>query len=235
MEKSDRVILHGMWASTYSRWVEIALKLKGIPYEYIEEDLQTKSQSLLQLNPVHKKVPVLVHNGKPIAESLVILEYIDETWKNSPRLLPDDPYGRAQVRFWVSYITQQLFESTGKVMSREGEAQAEAVKETRGRIRVLEEGLKTHFSMDQDSSEVGGNDSALVDIILVSTLGVHEAYSEALGVEIIDPVETPVTFSRVERVRELPEFKEVAPPHDMFVKRMRNYRQGRLERAVTSS
>ncbi|KHN06984.1 Putative glutathione S-transferase [Glycine soja] len=49
---------------------------------------------LLKYNPVYKKVPVFVHNEKPIAESLVIVEYIDETWKNNP-ILPSDPYQRA--------------------------------------------------------------------------------------------------------------------------------------------
>uniref|UniRef100_A0A7N2LA51 Glutathione S-transferase n=1 Tax=Quercus lobata TaxID=97700 RepID=A0A7N2LA51_QUELO len=109
MEKQNEVALFGTWASAFCKRVELALKIKGIPYEYVEEDLTNKSESLLHYNPVHKKVPVLVHNGKPISESLVILEYIDECWNNTPKLLPEDPYQRAKVRFWVNFVDHQDF------------------------------------------------------------------------------------------------------------------------------
>lgn len=66
--------------------VELALKIKGIIFEYLEEDLIKKD-----LNPVIKKVPVLVHNGKPLCESLVTVEYIDETWPNGLQFLLKDP------------------------------------------------------------------------------------------------------------------------------------------------
>ena len=85
-----------------------SLKLKGIPYEYVEEDLKNKSVLLLRHNRVHKKAPVPVHNGKSIAESLIILEYIEECWNTTPKLLPEDPHQRAKVRFWANYYDQKV-------------------------------------------------------------------------------------------------------------------------------
>ncbi|KAK9996068.1 hypothetical protein SO802_020754 [Lithocarpus litseifolius] len=84
-----------MWVSPFVRLEKLALEIKGIQYEYVEEDLKNKSSVLLEYNLIHKKVPILVLNGKPIVESFIILEYIDETWKNDPQFLPEDPYKRA--------------------------------------------------------------------------------------------------------------------------------------------
>lgn len=108
MEQRCDVKLLKAWFSSYCTRVELALKLKGISYECIEEDLTNKSDLLLKYNAVHKKVPVLLHNDKPTAESLIILEYIDDCWKNTPKLLPDDPYERTKVRFWANYYDQKV-------------------------------------------------------------------------------------------------------------------------------
>lgn len=105
----DGVQLLGYWASPFALRVKWALKLKEIHYEYVEEHHPDKSPMLLQYNPVHKKIPVLVHKGKPLAESLVIIEYIDEVWKHNP-LLPQDPYQRAKARFWAKFADEKVQE-----------------------------------------------------------------------------------------------------------------------------
>ena len=86
----------------------IALAEKGIKYEYMEQDLANKSSLLLEMNPVQKKIPVLIHNGRPICESLIIVEYIDMVWNNKAPLLPSDPYDKVQARFWADFVDQKV-------------------------------------------------------------------------------------------------------------------------------
>lgn len=107
--KNEEVVLVNFWSSPFGSRVKIALEEKGIAYEYKEEDLFNKSSYLSTINPVHSKVPVLVHNHKPVCESLNILEYIDETWTHlSPDFLPSDPHQRAQARFWAGFIDKEV-------------------------------------------------------------------------------------------------------------------------------
>ena len=105
---ADEIVLLSIWPSMFGMRVRVALAEKGLKYEYKEEDLQNKSPLLLMMNPVHKKIPVLIHNGKPISESMIIVEYIDEVWNHKSPLLPTDPYQRAQARFWADYVDKKV-------------------------------------------------------------------------------------------------------------------------------
>lgn len=104
MEAASDVKLLGGWPSPYAMRVHITLKLKNIDYELLEQKMGPKSQLLLESNPVHKQIPVMIHNGKPICESLVIVEYIDEVFTSGPCILPLDSYDRATARFWAAYV-----------------------------------------------------------------------------------------------------------------------------------
>ncbi|KAK2969000.1 hypothetical protein RJ640_007865, partial [Escallonia rubra] len=176
MEDQSEVVLFGMWASHYCTRVELALKLKGIPYQYVEEDLQNKSDLLLQYNPVHKKVPVMVHKGKPVAESIVILEYIDDCWSNTPRLLPDDPHERSKVRFWASYYDQKLIPSSVHLVALKGKEQEKAMENFSEVLSVFEEGIARDFP--QRSPFFNGETLGFVDIMEKAM----ENFSEVLSV-----------------------------------------------------
>jgi len=104
--KEDLKLL-GLPLSPFVISVRMALNMKGVSYEYVDEDLSNKSELLLKSNPVHKKVPVLIHNGKPICESLVILQYVDELFAGRS-ILPTDSYERATARFWAAYAGDKV-------------------------------------------------------------------------------------------------------------------------------
>jgi glutathione S-transferase len=173
MAGEDEVVLLDYWASMFGMRVRISLAEKGIPYVYKEEDLTNKSPLLLQMNPVHKKIPVLIHNGKPICESLIIVEYIDEVWKDKAPLLPKDPYLKAQARFWADYVDKKIYESSRKVWSTKGEEQETAKKDFIGCLKLMETELG-------DKPYFGGEELGYVDIALVTFYSWFYAY-ETLG------------------------------------------------------
>jgi len=64
------------------------------------------SAEYLALNP-RGVVPTLIHDGKAIRESQVILEYLEDAFPEPP-LRPSDPYHRAQMRLWTKLADEGL-------------------------------------------------------------------------------------------------------------------------------
>src|SRR5271163_1739227 len=87
--------------------VRLTLAEKALPWEGKVLWLQRGDQyrpDYLKLNP-NAVVPTLVHDGKVIIESTLIMEYLDETFPHIP-LMPRDPYTRSQVRLWLKRVDE---------------------------------------------------------------------------------------------------------------------------------
>ncbi len=85
--------------------VRIVLAEKNIAHEVVNIDFETRQQHTPEfelLNP-KGKVPVIVHNGRVITESTIIIEYLDDAFPG-PALMPKDPYWRARRRLWARSI-----------------------------------------------------------------------------------------------------------------------------------
>ncbi|KAK7272659.1 hypothetical protein RJT34_29400 [Clitoria ternatea] len=174
---ADEVILLDFWPSPFGMRLRIALAEKGIKYEYREEDLRNKSPLLLKMNPVHKKIPVLIHNGNPICESLVALQYIDEVWNHEAPLLPSDPYQRAQARFWADFIDKKIYDLGRKIWTEKGEEKEAAKKEFIGALKLLEEQLG-------DKAYFGGDNLGFVDVALIPFYTWFKGYAAFGNVDI---------------------------------------------------
>ncbi|KAI3770030.1 hypothetical protein L6452_01150 [Arctium lappa] len=135
----SEVVLLDFWASLFGMRVRIALAEKGVQYDYKEENLTNKSQLLLEMNPVHKKIPVLIHHGKPICESNIIVQYIDEAWQDKyPPLLPADSYLKAQAKFWADFVDKKIYDAGKRILSTKGEEMEKAKTEFIDWLKVLE-------------------------------------------------------------------------------------------------
>ncbi|KAM3253615.1 hypothetical protein ACQJBY_047607 [Aegilops geniculata] len=184
--------LVGMWASPFAVRVQIALRLKGLTYQYVEEDLQNKSELLLRSNPAHAgKVPVLIHNGNPVCESSVILRYIDEAFSGAgPSLLPADySYGRAVALFWAAFIDDTLLRARSQALRGETGKEKE---EGRKNAAVAMETLEGVLRESEARFFSGGDGPGYVDVMLGGLLGSMRATEEMGGLQTLDPTTTPL-------------------------------------------
>jgi maleylacetoacetate isomerase len=99
MAKSAAMKLYTYFRSTAAFRVRIALNIKGVSYESIALHLRTgehHSEAYRRLNP-QGLIPALDDDGVVIAQSVAIVEYLEEKYPE-PALLPKAAADRAYVR-----------------------------------------------------------------------------------------------------------------------------------------
>jgi maleylacetoacetate isomerase len=109
MAASGDVRLFHAKTSSASWRVRIALGLKRVPYVSVLVDLARQEQlsdAYRRVNPV-AQVPCLEIDGLRLAQSVAIIEYLDET-RHDPPLLPPTAAGRAVARQVVELINSGI-------------------------------------------------------------------------------------------------------------------------------
>ena len=93
------VTLYDAARCPYCARVRIVLAEKGVEHEVVAIDLSDRPAWLYEKNPLGK-VPVIEEDTFVLAESSVIMEYLEERFPE-PALLPADPAARALARMEV--------------------------------------------------------------------------------------------------------------------------------------
>jgi maleylacetoacetate isomerase/maleylpyruvate isomerase len=104
-----KLTLHSAWRSSAAYRVRIALNLKGLAYDIAPVNLvssQHLEPAYAALNP-QRLLPTLEVDGRALAQSLAILEWLDETVP-APALLPADPFDRAVVRGMAQLVASDI-------------------------------------------------------------------------------------------------------------------------------
>lgn len=73
--------------SPFARKVRVFAIEKNIPLEFIDEDLQNKSQQLKDANPIAKVPTLVLYNGQTLYDSKVIVQYLEQYF-HDPALIP---------------------------------------------------------------------------------------------------------------------------------------------------
>jgi len=144
--------------SPRARKVRIVLAEKGLPYEKVTVDItkgEQKKPEFLAINP-YGKVPALQDDGFAIYESIIIMEYLNDTHADPP-LLPADPGQRARARVLMHYADNPYDSALAALVSEiffkpQGQANQEVITKAKQDLSACFERLER---------ELGTNDYLL--------------------------------------------------------------------------
>jgi len=140
----------------------IALQEHGRDYEIEYIDLANKPDWFLEISPLGK-VPLLKVDDTVLFESVVILNYLDET-TGSGRLLAEDPLERATQRMWIEFISGIMGTGWQLQAAQSEEKARELAKDVRGRLERLIE------AMPEPGPFWGGETFTMVDAAIAPIL-----------------------------------------------------------------
>lgn len=157
--------LYSGWFCPFAQRVWIVLEEKQIPYQYIEVNPYHKPESLLSLNP-RGLVPTLEYEKKPLYESTVICEFLEDAYPDHEiKLLPGDPFLRARMRIWIDFVGTRVIPAFHRFLqfqpSQQGEKTIDDVRN--GFLDTLKQFAA---AMDDEEPFFLGKEPTLVDFAM---------------------------------------------------------------------
>ncbi|MBD1583056.1 maleylacetoacetate isomerase [Pseudoalteromonas sp. S16_S37] len=199
--------LYTYFRSSAAYRVRIALNLKNIAHELVAVNLLKSEQQGEQYTSKNPQglLPALETEQGVLAQSLAILEWLEETHTDTP-LLPNDPWQKAQVRNFCYAIACDIHPIDNlrvlKYLSQELNVDDEQ-KNTWYRHWIIE-GFKKLELMLGDSEFCFGDKPSLADVCLVPQV------FNALRFNV-DMTPFPKIAAIYERCNQLPAFSDAAP------------------------
>ena len=92
------MVLHGASASPFVRKVLVALAIKNLPYEQIQQMPFTKDLEYRKINPLGK-IPTLQDGDLTVCDSSVICEYLEDTYPQAA-IYPHNSADKARARWY---------------------------------------------------------------------------------------------------------------------------------------
>jgi len=212
--------LCGFHISNYHNKLRIVLLEKGIAFDEDANCKPSQKDEWLARSPLGK-VPILEVDGTSVAESQVIVEYLEEVYPEKP-LYPKDPLARAKVRELTAIIEQHM-ELVVRRLYKEAYFGGKVSDETKEEVkRDIAKGVRAFRSLVKFDPYIAGSEltvadcAAFVHLPLVS-LTTKIAYGKDV-LEDIAPLKPYLkmlgarpAFARVNEDRKTAQAKATAP------------------------
>jgi len=124
----------------------------------------------MNLNP-RGLVPTLRYAGKPLYESTVICEFLEDASPNQGvKLFPFDPFEKARARIWIDFVTSRIIPSFHRFLQYQPEPGTGEDQAAQGLIKVREEFLESLKQFTQPMADEEpyflGKELSMVDVII---------------------------------------------------------------------
>ena len=199
--------LLGSPGSPYARKVRIVLEEKRLAYEWVVARPSAPGSPVPDYNPLGK-IPVLIRDdGRPLYDSVVIVEYADGIGRG-PRLIPESFEDRIEVKRWEA-LGDGIAESTVAISHdyRKPKERWEAPEWHRKHRLKIERGLAQIAQDLGDRAYCHGDGYTLADI----AAGYALAYLDQVLTEVEWRAQYPTLVALAARLAERAAFRATTP------------------------
>ena len=173
------------WFCPFVQRAWITLEEKRIPYQYIEINPYNKDPSFLKLNP-RGLVPTLGcpqkdGDSKPLIESNVICEYLDEV-SDGRSLFPSDKYEKARQKVWIDHVGSRIIPAFHRFLQHTDQKSYSLEEARQEMLGALKAWIQ---QTDEQGPLFAGKDLTMADIALAPwavRLWVFDHFKGGLGV-----------------------------------------------------
>lgn len=167
------IVLHDYWRSSASYRVRICLNLKGVAYERVPVNLLTGEQGDAANRAINPQgfVPTLVVDGRPLTQSLAIVDWLDANFSDPP-MVDKDPFVRSAqlARALVIAADTHPLDNLRVLKRLETQFGADQAARDEWYRHWVVEGLTALEAMAGDGPFLGGASPDISDICLVPQL-----------------------------------------------------------------